>query len=62
VAAAGAWGQAQKAPPPSAYLAWVGTYSRGKSKGIYAYRWKPPAGKYAEKSPKSREQCSSPQD
>jgi 6-phosphogluconolactonase len=38
--------QAPKQPPKTEWIAWVGTYTRGKSKGIYAYRWQPGEHKF----------------
>lgn len=35
-----------KQPPKTEWIAWIGTYTRGKSKGIYAYRWIPGEHKF----------------
>jgi len=40
--------QAPKQPARTEWIAWVGTYTRGKSKGIYAYRWNPAEHKSTE--------------
>jgi 6-phosphogluconolactonase len=37
---------APKQPPKTEWIAWIGTYARGKSKGIYAYRWIPGENKF----------------
>jgi 6-phosphogluconolactonase len=38
--------QAPKQPPKTEWIAWIGTYTNGKSKGIYAYRWIPGEHKF----------------
>jgi 6-phosphogluconolactonase len=38
--------QNAKQPPKTEWIAWIGTYTRGKSKGIYAYRWIPGERKF----------------
>ncbi|MDE3166294.1 MAG: lactonase family protein [Acidobacteriota bacterium] len=40
------WAQATKQPPKTEWIAWVGTYTRGTSKGIYAWRWIPGEHKF----------------
>jgi 6-phosphogluconolactonase len=38
--------QTRKQPPVTEWIAWIGTYTRGKSKGIYAWRWQPADHKF----------------
>jgi 6-phosphogluconolactonase len=38
--------QAPKQPPKTEWIAWIGTYPRGGSKGIYAYRFVPGEHKF----------------
>src|SRR5258708_32796361 len=38
--------QTPKKQPPTEWIAWIGTYPRGGSKGIYAYRWQPADHKF----------------
>ena len=37
---------APKQPPKAEWLAWIGTYTKGTSKGIYAWRWNPAEHKF----------------
>src|SRR5216684_1105647 len=39
-------GQSPKQQPKTEWIAWIGTYPRGGSKGIYAYRWVPGEHKF----------------
>jgi 6-phosphogluconolactonase len=38
--------QPQKQAPKTEWIAWIGTYTKGKSKGIYGYRWVPGEHKF----------------
>jgi 6-phosphogluconolactonase len=40
------WAQAPKPAPKTEWIAWIGTYTRGASKGIYAWRWIPAEHKF----------------